>query len=67
MSTRFEDHYFHIDGSCYEADVEVQQCCKEHTITSSPVLQMYFEEKIVKQLLDLLVKCLSYNMGRNFW
>ena len=58
MSNRFQDHYFHIggdevDGSCWEADPAVQQFCKEHNITSSPALQMYFEEKIVKQLIEL--------------
>ena len=58
MSSRFEDDFFHIggdevDGSCWGANKDVQEFCKAHNITSSAALQMYFEKKIVEQLVDL--------------
>lgn len=58
MSGRFQDDFFHIggdevDGSCWEGSKKVESFCKEHNISSSPALQMYFEKKIVSQLEGL--------------
>lgn len=58
MSNKFHDDFFHIggdevDGSCWESNKAIQTFCKEHNITSSPALQMYFEEQIVSMLQKL--------------
>ena len=58
MSGRFQDEFFHIggdevDGTCWQSTSSVQQFCKDHNLTSSPALQMYFEEKVVSMLTNL--------------